>query len=400
MRAFMPAWLPGRQWMHWMQWVRWVRSLLLTLAAAVPLLWPASAHADKFSDSYLSLSATGASVTGQWDIALRDLDLAVGLDQDGNGEITWDEVRSRHAAIAAYALSHLALAADGQACKVAAGQQLVDQHSDGGYSVLRFTATCAGTIRQLDLDYSLLFDRDPQHKGLLRLQTPQSTVTAVFSPTQHAQRFILSKASAAQQFGEYVRTGIGHIWIGFDHLLFLFSLLLPAVFIWSQRAWQPAERFRTSLIDVLKIVTAFTLAHSVTLTLATLQVVILPSRWVESGIAASVVIAALNNLFPVVQGRRWLVAFGFGLIHGFGFASVLADLGLPREALVLALVGFNVGVEVGQMSIVAVFLPLAFALRRSWFYRRLIFIGGSVAIILVASIWFIERAFNLNLISG
>jgi hypothetical protein len=112
-----------------------------------------------------------------------------------------------------------------------------------------------------------------------------------------------------------------------------------------------AEALRTlkaALVDVLKIVTAFTLAHSLTLTLAALGALSLPSRLVESAIAASVILAALNNLWPLVHRWRALVAFTFGLIHGFGFASVLADLGLPRGALVLSLVGFNVGVELGS----------------------------------------------------
>lgn len=364
------------------------------------VLWHGAAHADKFSDSYLLLQTSGATVNGQWDIALRDLDMAVGLDRDGDGNITWDEVRSHHTEISAYALSRLKLVADDHVCPVVAGEQLIDQHSDGAYAVLRFNAQCVATIKALTVQYSLLFDRDPQHKGLLRLQTPDAVSTAVLSPEHGQQTFLLTRASAAEQFGQYVRTGIGHIWIGFDHLLFLFSLLLPAVFIWSGTAWQPAPHFRSTVLDVLKIVTAFTLAHSVTLTLATLHIVALPSRWVESGIAASVIIAALNNLYPVVQARRWAVAFAFGLIHGFGFASVLADLGLPRSALALALVGFNVGVEVGQMSIVAVFLPLAFALRHSWFYRRMVFVAGSVLIIVVATIWLVERAGNLTLISG
>ena len=124
----------------------------------------------------------------------------------------------------------------------------------------------------------------------------------------------------------------------------------------------------------------------------------LPSRWVESAIAASVVLAALNNVWPVFHSRRWMVAFAFGLIHGFGFASVLTDLGLPREALALALVGFNLGVEAGQLAIVAVFLPLAFALRRTAFYRRAVMLGGSLLIALLAAVWLIERAFNMKLI--
>jgi len=119
---------------------------------------------------------------------------------------------------------------------------------------------------------------------------------------------------------------------------------------------------------------------------------------VESTIALSVVLAAANNLKPVVAHRRWLMAFGFGLIHGFGFASVLADLGLPQGALVLSLLGFNLGVEVGQLAIVAAFLPLAFWLRHSAFYRRGVFVGGSALTLALAAIWLVERSFDLKLL--
>jgi hypothetical protein len=142
------------------------------------------------------------------------------------------------------------------------------------------------------------------------------------------------------------------------------------------------------------VATAFPLAHSIKLSLATLGWVSLPSRLVESTIAASAVLVALNNVWPVFHGRCWLVAFVFGLIHGFGFASVLADLGLPTEAL--ALVGFNLGIELGQLAIVAAFLPVAFALRRPLFYRRGGLVGGSLVIAALAAAWFIERAFDVS----
>ena len=187
-----------------------------------------------------------------------------------------------------------------------------------------------------------------------------------------------------------------HIWTGFDHILFLLSLLLPAVLVRHRDQWQPGPSFRASFIDVAKVVTAFTLAHSITLSLAALSIVVLPSRLVESGIALSVVLASLNNVFPVVANGRWIAAFGFGLLHGFGFAGALHDLGLPAGSLALSLAGFNLGVEAGQLAIVLLFLPLAFALRSTWAYRRMVFAGGSVAIAMVASVWLVERAFNVG----
>ena len=198
-----------------------------------------------------------------------------------------------------------------------------------------------------------------------------------------------------------MREGVWHIWIGFDHILFLLALLLPAVLVWRERdrgwqGWQPVPRLRPAAVEVAKVVTAFTLAHSITLSLATLGWVSLPSRVVESTIAASVVLAALNNVWPLFQGRRWAVAFVFGLLHGFGFATVLGELGLPAGSLAKALVGFNLGVELGQLAIVAVFLPAAFLMRATLFYRRVALQAGSVAIALVASLWLIDRMFDIG----
>ncbi len=207
------------------------------------------------------------------------------------------------------------------------------------------------------------------------------------------------EVSRLAAFAQYLSEGIWHIWIGFDHILFLLALLLPAVLVHEAGRWRGVAGFGAALREVLWVVTAFTVAHSITLSLAALGLVSLPSRLVESAIAASVVLAAANNLKPLVEHRRWLVAFGFGLIHGFGFASVLIELGLPRETLVLSLLGFNLGVETGQLAIVAVFLPLAYFLRESGFYRRGVFIGGSLLTLAIALIWFVERAFDLKLIS-
>ena len=361
--------------------------------------WLAPAQAHKPSDSYLGLSVQGARIEGQWDIALRDLDFAIGLDGNGDGQLTWDEIRARHAAIAAYALQRLHFATSQGACPLLAGEQLIDHHTDGAYTVLRFAASCPGTAApaSLEIGYTLFADLDPQHKGLLKLTHDGATQTAIFDPDSPRQSLSLAAPDRLAQFGAYVKHGIWHIWIGTDHILFLLSLLLPAVLLPGLREQQAS--LRAAFYDVLKVVTAFTLAHSITLTLASLSLVSLPSRWVESAIAASVVLAALNNLYPLFRGKRPVAAFVFGLIHGFGFASVLRDLGLPQSALVSSLFGFNVGVEIGQLAIVAVFLPLAWWLRKSWLYRQL-FTWGSLAIALVALMWLVERVADIKLISA
>jgi len=363
------------------------------------LLIAAAAQAHKPSDSYLALSVDGAALRGQWDIALRDLEFAIGLDADANGEITWGELRAKHADIAAYALARLAVRADGRDCGLTPTGHLADEHSDGGYAVLRFEAACGPAApASVEVTYSLFFDLDPTHRGLLRFEWGGAAQTGVLSPERPTLAFRAGEAAPLAQFLDYLREGVWHISIGIDHVLFVLSLLLPSVFVLRNKEWKAAERFRDTFWDVFKVVTSFTVAHSITLSLAALAVISLPSRLVESTIALSVVLAALNNLKPVVAERRWAVAFAFGLIHGFGFASVLADLGLRQGTLLLALVGFNLGVEVGQLAIVGTFLPLAYALRDGWFYRRVVFGGGSAAIVLIAAIWLVERAFDLKLL--
>ena len=366
---------------------------------SVLLMCQITAWAHKASDSYLVVDVKGNAITAQWDIALRDIDFALGLDRDGNAEITWGELRARQSDVSAWALSRLALTRSGS-CPLQMTSLQVDEHTDGGYAVLHLVGVCPGATGALGLQYRLLFDLDSLHRGLLRLTLDGDTHTTVISPTSGAMQFGVTQTSRWEQFNQYLIEGIWHIWIGFDHILFLLSLLLPAVLVLEMRRWQGVNSFGLAFREVLWVVTSFTAAHSITLSLAALGLVSLPSRLVESAIALSVMLAAANNLWPVVQHRRWLVAFGFGLIHGFGFASVLAELGLPVDALALSLLGFNAGVEVGQIAIVAGFLPAAFLLRNTRFYSHGVFVLGSWLTMLVAFIWLLERAFDLKLMTA
>ena len=263
---------------------------------------------------------------------------------------------------------------------------------DGPHTMIPFSTGVVVT-GLMEVQFSNFFRFDPQHTVNVELELSEeskvgliSQENPVWAPTDNA----------FQQFVVFTIEGIWHIWIGIDHILFLVALLLPSVLRLENGKWTPVSNFKDAFYNVLKVVTAFTIAHSITLTLAALDIVTLPSRLVESVIALSVVLAALNNIFPVVSDRVWAVALGFGFIHGFGFANVLAALDLPTGTLAIALFSFNVGVEMGQLAIVFVLFPIIFFLRRQAFYQPIKLRLGSAIIALIASLWIVDRVFELE----
>lgn len=222
----------------------------------------------------------------------------------------------------------------------------------------------------------------------------------IITPKTKVLRFGDGTTTLRDTILAYIYQGAHHIWIGYDHILFLCSLLLPAVLLRMKHNWLPAEGFARAFWSTAKVVTAFTLAHSVTLSVAAFGFVELPSRFVESAIAASVVVAAINNIYPMITRRLWVVAFAFGLIHGFGFASVLSEFGLPPDRKLVALLAFNIGVELGQLAIVAAVLPALFLARRTIAYTRVVMPAGSLVIAVIAMIWFVERVTGVGGLLG
>ncbi len=370
----------------------------VTLPCLLVLLLSARAAAHKPSDSYIRVFGGGEELTVQWDIALKDLEYLIGLDANQDGKITWSELKAQRQAITAHAMSHLDIAADGQNCNLQVVELMVTRQSDGSYAVLKLHTGSPGDAAVLRIHYDLLFDVDPTHRGLVFYSNGALASTHVFSPDEQTRELKTGESVLMKALVDYIRVGVWHIWIGFDHILFLLSLLLPAVLVRREKTWLPAEAFRPACKTVLKIVTVFTLAHSITLWLAVMEYVTLPSQSVEIIIAFSIVISALNNLYPVLPVSSWAIAFTFGLVHGFGFANVLLDLGLSSVTLTVALLGFNIGVELGQIAIVLAFVPVAYILRGTLFYRWVVFRIGSLLVAIIAMIWMYERIFNKEII--
>ena len=363
-----------------------VAAVLLLLV----LVQTAAAHIS--SSGFLVLHVEGHGVRGSMEFALRDAELAVGIDANHDGKITWGELRGSETKLSRYVAQHLVLSTEGSTCPLAFQPLEVNERVDGHYAWLPFTAQCAAVPGKLSVAYSLMEGLDPSHRGLLTLTSGDEVHTGVLGGSEAITSFNVDEPSRWRAFLEYLQAGIEHIWGGVDHLLFLISLLLPAVLSRANQRWEPVASARAAFLSILKVVTAFTLAHSITLTLAALGVVRLPSRLTESVIAASIIVAALNNIFPIVTESRARIAFAFGLLHGFGFASVLADMGLPNGARLLSLLAFNLGIEAGQLAVVLVVMPMVYQLRAGRLYRNAVLPWGSAAIAGLAFVWLVQRA--------
>ncbi len=357
-----------------------------------------AAVAHSSSNSYLALSAPEGQLKLRADIHLRDVDLIFDLDHDRDGQVTWGETQARSTELKTWLGQGIALSASDQGCTMGDADLQASQHADGMYLSALWTPVCQDLTdvshARLGLRYGLIFAQDNLHRGLLKVDLPGNQTSVLFSPERPQAQVSVADSRAWRVLTRYAIEGVWHIWIGIDHIVFLISLLVLAPLQPSRQRvvhWHAAQQARPVVLDVLAVVTAFTVAHSITLGLTITGWLTPPADLVEPAIALSVVLAALNNLLGFSALQRWRLALVFGLVHGFGFASVLLDLGLPIRSLLAALGGFNIGVELGQLAIVGVFLPLAWALRRTRFYRWVVVAGGSVAIVVLGVFWTLQR---------
>ena len=332
-----------------------VAAVLLAIGAAVAHQGGTTGHA--------TISVAGQSVR-----------YALSLPAEGLGDATRD-LRELAAAVA----RHVTIEADGAACSAVPAETRPPSAGRASIEVVVLYA-CAAPIRTLSIRDGIDALLGVDHHTIADIQWPGGSRQVVFEKGQREASIAVSGSPTPEQkatgtFVSYLVMGVEHIIGGIDHLLFLLALLALS----------------TSLWQTVKIVTAFTVAHSVTLSLATLGLVDVPSSIVEPLIAASIVWVAVENLVaPAGAGRRWLIAGLFGLVHGLGFASALVELDLARATLVRALVGFNLGVELGQLAFVAVVMPPLVWASRPGRLPRLPQIL-SVIVALVGTVWLVER---------
>lgn len=332
-----------------------------------------NALAHQPSTAYLKIDASQETLSGSWDIPLIDLQLALNLDTDQDQNLRWGEVVAASEKILTLTDNQIAVLVDEKNCDLSYNNPLANQINGDGYLHLAWTASCLAA-NPLSLNYQLFSELNVNHRALLEIDTADTSQSYVVRSGSENQDF------ADQGFISYFHEGVIHIWIGYDHLLFLLILLLPLI----------AANWKQSIRRSLWLITAFTAAHSLSLIIVTLGNLSLPIKLVELSISLSIVGAAGLLVWKPSHNASAVLALGLGLLHGLGFANVLRELLANGDNLALHLLGFNLGVEAGQLVIAAATIPLLI-LSQQWFNYALVVRCLALASLATALFWTLER---------
>jgi hypothetical protein len=360
---------------------------LPVVAFALALAWARDAAAHQTSLKYIDLVVEGEDVQVTVRLAPGDVTEAMHLPADAGPTV---DAAAAHPAVPPYVQRWVALAG------CSAGSPSARRAQDR-FVAVTWSARCARP-RELAIDLAQLFALDARQEAIVQLAA--RGVAPVQTIVRSATPAITLRAGQAPTLWAWIRVGMHHIYGGLDHVLFVISLLLVVMLYRGPTSWHLLAMLPT-LRQTALVVTSFTIAHSLTLIAAALGVISLPGQLVETLIAVSIAYTAVEDVAnPAVRWRFWLT-FGFGLVHGLGFASQLA-LMLPPTDVVVPLLCFNVGVELGQLSIVAVALPVLFGFARvlgADRYRRHALPALAAPIVLIGILMVIERWFEVTLLS-
>lgn len=372
-------------------WVVWLITLALLSTAAL---------AHNLDTSYARCVVTDDAVELRLTYDVFTLLKIADLDANQDQRLTREELRAGTPAVQRFLREHVRLEIDGQPADLGDGLEAVwpnkavdtiaapDWHAAESLIVFPFHRAVSTPPHDIALTFTFFPQLGARHTVLGVFEHRGQTQEVTFTDSEPDYLFDASytpsattappKETIPAAVGRFLRLGVAHIFLGYDHICFLLALIVVG---------RPR--------DLVKIITSFTIAHSITLILAALNVVTLPQRFVEIGVALTIVYVGVENLWRKNVTHRWILTFCFGLIHGFSFANVLSGLGLPREATIRCLLSFNVGVELGQLAIVLAALPLILIISRQRFGPQ-VKAAVSIAVALFGAGWFIERAFGLN----
>ena len=372
-------------------------NMLKGLVASLFLSMPALAH--QTGNSYLVITESNGRLQVEIDFIVRDLGnlLQAPTPTDAPAP-TPEQLQSMQPAIAQVIQASLEVQQNAQTQPLEFVSQSVVLHNDGLYVRQRFTSpSMASPLQFVVVRYGFFNQNDKLGRAFFKLQLGKDEISSVFDSSTPIQRFVLGESKRWSTIGLFTQEGAWHIWGGPDHLLFLLTLLLPGLMLLHRTTGTGTgtvtERngTKTAALFALKVITAFTLAHSITLLASVLDVITLPSRWIESAIALSIMLSAGLNLQTRIQWSPWKLAFIFGLVHGMGFANGLRDLGLSQTYFIETVLAFNVGVELGQIAaVVAVGMPLIL-LAKTARTQQLIMTCGSWGVLVISGVWLVQR---------
>ncbi len=353
------------------------------------LLFSFNCYSHQLYESYLFFDLTPPNAPQlRWEVESNNLESVFDLDSNKNEIISWKELKKFKPQILNYLNPHFQLWMDSQKIDLHFDSFELERKDDQTFLILSQTLNPRNSVQSIRINYDLFFDMDPQQICMIRIQQKdkQAPVVETLKKNKRNINIELENFSITTSMLNFFIEGIWHIWMGWDHLLFLLMLIVASLnqYLVSQTRAQVGK-------EIIKIVTSFSIAHSVTLILSSLEIITLPVKWVEISIAVSVLITAIVNLRPKQAPALWQVAFVFGLIHGFGFANALQAMELEGEYLVYLLFSFNIGVETGQLALVLIVLPLLMYLKRkmSLFSIVMKLISSTTAVIAIK--WVIER---------
>lgn len=375
--------------------------MLFTLAITLLGTNLAQAHAPQ--ENYVWLNIEADRMTGRFEVNVKDVNSKLGIDVDAAGATRLEGMAVSADEIEAFLKANFSFS-DGDGEITYHFTESDEFEENGNFLRYNFETDRLPTSNILTVNNSIwitpeYLKDDRLHRSLLVVEHNVTAdkefglgnVALVFGPGKLVQEIDMDDPGSVLVWQDFFMQGILHIGIGLDHILFIVVLLLTTVVTINKGVWEPVSGFRSALWKTVKIVTIFTIAHSITLSLAALNLVNISPTIVESIIAASIIAVALNNIFPRFQSHAWVLIFTFGLFHGLGFASVMGDLQFRNILIERILIMFNVGVEVGQFVIVLVVFPILFAIRKKPWYRTVVVNSLSALAIVISVYWVGER---------
>lgn len=378
---------------------------IITVFPLIPGLFTTSTGAHQPGESYIFLQTSETSLTGRIEITLNDLGLVLPLDSNNDGTVSEEEFNAQEKKIYDFLQPHLIFWIDEGAHSIQITDHDFRKVSFGTYALIRFSVSIAPLVPdKLDIEHHGFMEAiRPSHTVYVIIEENARTglkgneggISLFFENAEGRETISFQGESALSAFWRFIKLGVYHILVGFDHLAFLFALLLPAVLVVREDKWEPAKEFKDVFLKVLGIVTTFTVAHSITLSLAAFGWVDLPAKYVEALIALSIAVVATGNVVGPTRSWIWPAIFCLGLLHGLGFAYVLAPYGVAENSIVFSLLGFNVGVEIGQIALIVICLPFLYFLRKWHHFVFIVVRCGSVALIGIATFWFAERGLKV-----